>query len=57
MMADVLIFDMASIDATATYPEPHQYAKGFDIVIVNGQIARQFGVRANALYGRVLAPE
>lgn len=57
MMADILIFDMAAIEAKATYPEPLQYAEGFDIVIVNGQIARQFGVRDNGLHGRVLKPQ
>ena len=37
----LLIFDPDRIKATATYPQPLQLAEGFDVVIVNGQIARQ----------------
>ena len=29
------------IIATATYPQPLQFAEGVELVIVNGQIARQ----------------
>lgn len=57
MMADVLIFDMAKVRATATYPDPLQFAEGFDIVIVNGKIARQFGIQSRELHGRVLRPD
>lgn len=39
--AALLIFDPDRIKATATYPQPWQIAEGFDVVIVNGQIARQ----------------
>jgi N-acyl-D-aspartate/D-glutamate deacylase len=56
MIADLLIFDMEAVHAPASYPEPHQLAQGFDIVIVNGRIARQYGVQERNLYGRVLAP-
>ena len=57
MMADLLIFDMAAVRATATYPDPLQFAEGFDIVIVNGKIARQFGIQSRELHGRVLRPD
>jgi N-acyl-D-aspartate/D-glutamate deacylase len=57
MLADILIFDMASVRATATYPEPLQLAEGFDIVMVNGRIARQYGRQERELYGRVLTPD
>jgi N-acyl-D-amino-acid deacylase len=57
MMADLLIFDMAAVRATASYPDPLQFAEGFDIVIVNGKIARQFGIQTRELHGRVLRPD
>jgi N-acyl-D-amino-acid deacylase len=56
MKADLLVFDMAAIHAPASYPEPLQLAEGFDIVIVNGKIARQYGIQDRNLYGRVLEP-
>jgi N-acyl-D-amino-acid deacylase len=57
MKADILVFDPAAVHATATYPEPLQLADGFDIVIVNGQVARESGTTSDALHGRVLQPE
>ncbi len=57
MMADLLIFDMAQVRAAATYPDPLQLAEGFEVVIVNGKIARQHGLQNRNLYGRVLQPE
>jgi N-acyl-D-amino-acid deacylase len=57
MMADVIIFDPQNVRANATYPDPLQLADGFDIVIVNGKVARENGVRDEVLHGRVLKPE
>jgi N-acyl-D-aspartate/D-glutamate deacylase len=54
--ADVIVFDAANVRALATYPEPLQLAEGFEVVIVNGEIARQDGRLTDALAGRVLAP-
>jgi N-acyl-D-aspartate/D-glutamate deacylase len=56
MRADLIIFDPRNVRANATYPEPLQLAEGFDVVIVNGRIARQDGRLAPELAGRVLAP-
>ena len=53
--ADVLVFDPARVRARATYPEPLQLAEGFDVVIVNGKVARSGG-RLGELAGRVLSP-
>ncbi|MEQ9412675.1 MAG: amidohydrolase family protein, partial [Cyclobacteriaceae bacterium] len=38
--ADLLVFDPLAIKDNATYEEPHQYAEGFDYVIINGHIAK-----------------
>jgi N-acyl-D-amino-acid deacylase len=57
MMADIIIFDQQNVRATATYPDPLQLADGFDIVIVNGKVARENGRRTDMLHGRVLKPE
>jgi len=55
--ADVLIFDLAKVNDAATYDEPHQLSKGFDDIIVNGELARRNGKFTTALAGRVLRPE
>ena len=57
MMADIIIFDPQNVRANATYPDPLQLSDGFDIVIVNGRVARENGVRDEVLHGRVLKPE
>jgi len=55
--ADILIFDPINIKAKATYPQPHQLAEGFDVVIVNGEIARRKGKISPEFWGKVLKPE
>ncbi|MDH4071601.1 MAG: amidohydrolase family protein, partial [Gammaproteobacteria bacterium] len=55
--ADLLVFDPARVRATATYPDPLQLAEGFDVVIVNGRVARENRALAGDLHGRVLTPE
>ncbi len=52
--ADVVIFDPAKVKDTATYENPKQLAEGFDVVIVNGVIARENGKLADKLGGRML---
>jgi N-acyl-D-amino-acid deacylase len=34
--ADLVLFDPAKVQDKATYPKPHQYTEGFDLVLVNG---------------------
>jgi N-acyl-D-aspartate/D-glutamate deacylase len=54
--ADVIVFDPQRVRAMATYTEPLQLAAGFDVVIVNGEIARRDGRLTEQLAGRVLHP-
>ena len=54
--ADLIIFDPANIQANATYPDPHQLASGFDLVMVNGRIALENGVSDSQMFGKVLRP-
>lgn len=54
--ADIVIFEPNNIKARATYSEPHQLALGFDVVIVNGNIARQNGLLTESFFGKVLRP-
>lgn len=56
MKADIIVFDPAKVREHATYPQPFRKADGFDIVIVNGQVARERSVLADRLHGRVLQP-
>ncbi|NQY87731.1 MAG: amidohydrolase family protein [Colwellia sp.] len=54
--ADIIIFDPIKVKAKATYSQPHQFAQGFDVVIVNGKIARREGKIATEFWGTVLTP-
>ena len=55
--ADLLVFDLAAVQETATYEQPHQLAAGFDTVLVNGRIVRAGGEFRDVLPGRVLRLE
>jgi N-acyl-D-amino-acid deacylase len=52
--ADLVIFDPTSIDARATYEQPHQFPVGIDYVVVAGQLAVEHGEVTAARAGRVL---
>jgi len=54
MKADITVFDPATVRDAATFEQPHQYAEGFSMVIVNGQVVYQGGVMTAARPGRVL---
>ena len=56
MKADLLAFDPKKVRETATWPEPLRLAEGFDVVIVNGRIARENGRLSGERPGRVLVP-
>ncbi len=52
--ADIVVFDPDTIADTATYAEPHQYPKGIEYVIVNGEVVVENGRLTGARPGRVL---
>jgi len=54
--ADILIFDDKEVQDISTYDKPHAFSKGFQYVIVNGQVVveheKHLGTRSGrALYG------
>ncbi|MBJ2175734.1 amidohydrolase family protein [Aureibaculum sp. A20] len=55
--ADILIFDSKNIKAQADYVNPHQLAKGFEKVLVNGKLVRNNEKLMSELSGEVLFPE
>jgi N-acyl-D-amino-acid deacylase len=52
--ADLVLFDVAKVHATSSYVDPFKLAEGFDVVIVNGHVARENGKLQPGRYGRVL---
>ena len=54
MKADIAVFDPVRVRDTATFEKPHQYAEGFSLVIVNGQVAFEKGDMTAARPGKVL---
>jgi dihydroorotase/N-acyl-D-amino-acid deacylase len=54
MKADIAVFDPARVRDAATFEKPHQYAEGFSLVMVNGQIVFERGAMTAARPGKVL---
>lgn len=52
--ADLLLFDPAKVRAKSDYLKPYELAQGFDVVIVNGRVARENGATSVGRYGKVL---
>ena len=52
--ADLVLFDVSKVHATSSYVDPFTLAEGFDVVIVNGQVAREDEKLQPGRYGRVL---
>lgn len=52
--ADLVLFDPARVQDKATYQQPHQYAEGFDLVLVNGVPVVEEGKVTGARPGAVL---
>jgi N-acyl-D-amino-acid deacylase len=51
-VADLVVFDPASVTDTATFENPHAYPSGIDAVVVNGRVAWDGANRERA--GRIL---
>ena len=52
--ADIAVFDPDGVIDRATFAEPHQYAEGFEYVLVNGAVVVDGGEHTGARPGRVL---
>jgi N-acyl-D-amino-acid deacylase len=52
--ADVVVFDLERIRDVATFFQPHQYAEGIELVLVNGVPVVDSGRLTGRLPGRVL---
>jgi N-acyl-D-amino-acid deacylase len=52
--ADIVVFDENSVADAATFTQPHAFSKGFDYVIVNGEVVIQQGKHTGARTGQVL---
>ncbi len=54
MIADVTVFDAATIADQATFEDPHHYSVGVRYVLVNGQLTIAKGAHTGVRAGRVL---
>lgn len=54
MAADLVVFDLASVQDRATYENPRSLATGIDYTIVNGQVVWEQGRPSGLTPGRVL---
>jgi N-acyl-D-amino-acid deacylase len=52
--ADLVLFSAERVRETATFQDPHQYAEGVEVVILNGRVAVEHGAHTGTLSGRVL---
>ncbi|GMR22552.1 MAG: D-aminoacylase [Acidobacteriota bacterium] len=52
--ADIAVFDQSTVEDKATFAKPHQYARGFEAVLVNGQLVLEGDERSEELPGKVL---
>ncbi len=53
-LADLVVFDPATIEDAATYAEPTRHPLGIDHVVVNGRLAVRDGVETGERAGRLL---
>jgi N-acyl-D-amino-acid deacylase len=52
--ADLVLFDPDEVEDLATFEAPHRRSRGFDLVLVNGEIVREMGAPTCAQPGKVL---
>ena len=54
LVADIVVFDPATVRSNATYDEPRRFPDGIEHVIVNGTLVVEDGAHTGALPGRAL---
>jgi N-acyl-D-aspartate/D-glutamate deacylase len=54
MKADIAVFDPAKVKDLSTFEKPHQYAEGFQHVLVNGKPVLLDGKMTGENSGRIL---
>jgi N-acyl-D-amino-acid deacylase len=54
LAADILVFDDKAVQDLSTYQQPHAYSKGFQYVLVNGQLVVENGQHLGARSGVAL---
>jgi N-acyl-D-amino-acid deacylase len=54
LAADLVLFDPARVQDRAEFAKPHQYATGFDFVLVNGAVVIEDGKANTNRPGRIL---
>ncbi|HLQ36930.1 MAG TPA: amidohydrolase family protein, partial [Planctomycetota bacterium] len=52
--ADLVVFDLARVQALSTYEEPRRYSEGFPFVAVNGVLVMDGGKITGTAPGQVL---
>ena len=53
-VADILVFDPDKIKDMATFDKPHQYSKGIEFLLINGQIVIEKGLYNGKRVGKTL---
>lgn len=54
MIADITIFDPATVSDMATFENPHQYSKGIETVIISGEVIIDQGNHTNKIIGQII---
>ena len=54
LKADVMLFDPNLVRDRATFEQPHQYAEGVTLVVINGEVVFENGAMTGKRPGRVL---
>jgi N-acyl-D-amino-acid deacylase len=52
--ADLVLFSAERVREKSTYQDPHQYAEGVELVVLNGRVVVEGGRHTGTLAGRVL---
>ncbi|MEM1137663.1 MAG: amidohydrolase family protein, partial [Bacteroidota bacterium] len=54
MKADLVLFNPTEVSSSASFEKPHQLAKGFDMVVINGVIVKKNNIITSSKSGRIL---